>query len=141
MDKRTIYQEIILSNSSKPSHKAAENTKSQHNLLCQVATCSDEFIIHFDFSNGIITNVTFSGQGCAISTAAINLLCSYLENKTKEEALLIIENYKALLHGEKYDTNLLQDLIAFENVNKHLNRVTCALVGANALKDFLENHG
>lgn len=104
----------------------------------KINTCSDEFNIFLKLNNNIIENILFNGQGCSISTAALNLIGTYLIGMTKKEALLFINKYFMFVNGEKVDELKLDKLVVFANVHTHLNRKECALLGANYIKKILE---
>ncbi len=141
MDKSLIYRSIIVDNSTKPNKFVSEEPKGYFKKLAFSSTCSDEFVVHLQVIERVVADAVFTGKGCAISTAALNIICSSIINKSVEGALKIIDNYRSFVRGEEFDKALLGDLVAFENVSKHLNRVQCALLGANTLKEILRgNH-
>ena len=55
-----------------------------------------------------------------------------------EEARVIIDNYIAMLHGNEYDEELLEEANAFVNTGKQANRIKCATLSWNGLKDILD---
>ena len=60
-----------------------------------------------------------------------------LKDKSVEEAKVIIDNYIAMLHGEEYDEELLEEANAFVNTSKQANRIKCATLSWIGLKDIL----
>ena len=61
-----------------------------------------------------------------------------LKDKSVEEARVIIDNYIAMLHGNEYDEELLEEANAFVNTGKQANRIKCATLSWNGLKDILD---
>ena len=63
-----------------------------------------------------------------------------LKDKSVDEAKIIIENYLAMLHGENYDEEVLEEANAFVNTSKQANRIKCATLSWNGLKDILDKN-
>jgi nitrogen fixation NifU-like protein len=61
-----------------------------------------------------------------------------LKGKTVSEAQNIIDNYLAMLHGESYDEEVLQEANAFVNTSKQANRIKCATLSWNGIKNILD---
>ena len=61
-----------------------------------------------------------------------------LKDKTIDEARVIIDNYLAMLHGQDYDEELLEEANAFVNTGKQANRIKCATLSWNGLKNILD---
>ena len=142
MDKKELYRSIITSNATKP-HKMTIDLGSDHIVKKTKSTsCSDEYDVAIKIENNKIVSAKFKGHGCSISKSSLNLICSYIEDKSIDEAIKLIMNYKAMITGNEYKEDELEDLIAFENVHQYLNRVGCASMGATAILQILEeNHG
>jgi nitrogen fixation NifU-like protein len=138
MDRRRINRTIIMQNYLHPTHSTKTEPIGYKKKLSTISTCADKFIIFVKIEDNKIEDILFTGEGCAISTASLNLMAAYLINKTKEEAIKYIENYRDFLMGINSDKNNLKDLIVFENINVHLNRVNCGLIGPNNILKILE---
>lgn len=141
MDKKELYRSIITSNATKP-HKMVSKLEDSHIIKKTKSTsCSDEYDVAIKIDDDKVVSASFKGHGCSISKSSLNLICSYIENKNIDEAIKLIMNYKAMITGNKYKEDELEDLVAFENVHQYLNRVGCASMGANAILKILEeNH-
>ena len=61
-----------------------------------------------------------------------------LAGKTVEEAKEIIRNYFDMVDGKEYDPELLQEALVMRNVHKQANRIKCATIGWNAMKQMIE---
>ena len=59
--------------------------------------------------------------------------------KTIEEAREIIKNYLAMINHEEYDEELLEEANVFQNTYKQANRIKCATIGWNGLKQMLDD--
>lgn len=136
----SLLRSIIMHHYEKPSQKV-ENINDidfQNSYQNKSSTCIDDITVYIDVQDKIIKNIYFSGLGCAISTASTNIMSSYLVDKTIEEANLIIDNYIDMTLGKEYNEDMLGELIALYNVNNQSNRIKCAQIGINAIKECLK---
>lgn len=118
---------------SKPSNEYLEfNNNSE--------SCIDNITIYLKINNGVIQDACFSGIGCAISTASSDIFCSILKNKTIENAFSIIDNYFKMINNDVYSEQALLDLNVFSNVHKQANRIKCALISCDAIKNILSGN-
>lgn len=136
----SLLRSIIMHHYEKPSQKV-ENINDidfQNSYQNKSSTCIDDITVYIDVQDKIIKNIYFSGLGCAISTASTNIMSSYLVDKTIQEANLIIDNYIDMTLGKEYNEDMLGELIALYNVNNQSNRIKCAQIGINAIKECLK---
>jgi len=139
-DLSDLYQEIILDHNKRPRNfrKIDQPTHfaEGHNPLC-----GDELSIFLDVQNEKIDDVSFDGQGCAISKASASLMTARLKGKTVEEAREVISEVRKLLIGPEEsepDFETLGDIAALEGVKKFAVRVKCATLAWHALEAALE---
>src|SRR5438067_10979306 len=85
MDLRELYQDIILDHGRHPRNFHALEHPTHlargHNPLC-----GDRVTMYLALDGDRISDVSFEGRGCAISTAAASLMTEVLKGKTVEEA-------------------------------------------------------
>ena len=62
----------------------------------------------------------------------------FFKGKTKEEALKIIDNYEKMINEEEYDKDLLEELLAYEDIYKQPARKKCATLAILGIKDLIE---
>lgn len=136
----SILRSIIMHHYEKPSQKVdnLENLVFQESYQNKSSTCIDDITVYLTVNDNKIENINFSGLGCAISTASTNIMSSYLIGKTIDEANEIIENYLSMTIGKQYNEDMLDELIALYNVNNQSNRIKCAQIGVNAIKECLK---
>lgn len=136
----SLLRSIIMHHYEKPSQKV-ENINDidfQNSYQNKSSTCIDDITVYIDVQDNLIKNIYFSGLGCAISTASTNIMSTYLVDKTIQEANLIIDNYINMTLGKEYNEDMLGELIALYNVNNQSNRIKCAQIGINAIKECLK---
>ena len=133
-----LYQEIILDHSKRPRNcraMADANYRADgHNPLC-----GDRLRLYLKVEDERVTDASFEGSGCAISTAAASLMTENLKGKTRGEALALLERFHELLTT---DTPLQRDLgklVVFCGVRDYPARVKCATLAWHTLKSALAN--
>jgi nitrogen fixation protein NifU and related proteins len=89
-DVMDVYHEIILDHYRNPRNqgwiKDVVSDESLHQVPIGNASCGDMFEISLRAKNGVITEVKWRGQGCAVSTASLSLVSEWLPGKTVEDA-------------------------------------------------------
>jgi len=84
-----------------------------------------------------IKQITFVGQGCAISTASASILTQELSGLTIEQGLKITHDFKETILGQRDDCDLSQRLQTLANVKKYPSRIKCATLAWYAFSDAL----
>lgn len=138
-----LYQEIILDHNKRPRNfgKMKEYTCDNEGLN---PLCGDEVHIFLNIKEGVIKDISFTGQGCAISRASASLMSIYLKGKTIEEA----KQFEALVNKSltqevvlnDAEFQALEDLLALSGVRKFPARIKCATLPWHALSKCLETH-
>lgn len=123
MDIRDLYRELIIDHNKNPKNFGALKGTDFHaegiNPLC-----GDKYEVFMKMKAGKISEIVFSGSGCAISKSSASMMTESLKGKNKKEALHLFENFRALLAGDfKGD---LGKLSVFRGVHDYPSRVKCA---------------
>lgn len=126
-DLRELYQEIILDHNKRPRNRGklpqANREAEGHNPLC-----GDQVKVTLITENGLVSDIAFEGQGCAISTASASLMTEAVKGRTVEEAEGIFREFQQMVTetGEASDHSSLGDLEVFQGVREHPVRIKCA---------------
>jgi nitrogen fixation NifU-like protein len=87
-----------------------------------------------------ITDVRFTGHGCAISKASASLMTAAVKGKTRAEAEALFERFHTLVLGKDADAGKdLGQLVVFSGVSRFPVRVKCASLAWHTLKAALES--
>ena len=89
-----LRSEIILDNYQDPYNKGLVDDKSYIKVNQSSDNCIDNLDFMLKVSDGIITDIRFDGEACAISTSATSIMIRSLIGKSLEDAKNIISNYK-----------------------------------------------
>lgn len=101
-------------------------------------SCIDEINLMVKIENGVIVDVRFDGEACAICTSSSSIMIDTLIGKTEEEALEIINNFENMIEEKEYDKDLLEQAVVYDEIYKQPNRKKCALLpwwGINKIID------
>jgi nitrogen fixation NifU-like protein len=131
-----LYQEIILDHSKRPRNchtmDDANRQAEGYNPLC-----GDKLKLFVKIENDIVTDASFVGSGCAISTASASLMTESLKGKKREEALKLLDKFHELLTTDTPVSNDLGKLVVFCGVRDYPARVKCATLAWHTLKSAL----
>jgi len=135
-----LYQEIILDHNRRPRNfRAMEN--STHSAEGHNPLCGDEVTVFLHLNGETIEDVSFNGQGCAISKASASLMTARLKGKTLTEVRGIVDQVRSLLTATVEpdpDLEQLGDIAALSGVRKFAVRVKCATLPWHTLEAALE---
>lgn len=140
---RELYQEVILDHNKSPRNYREMEDPTQdaegYNPLC-----GDTVHIYLKVNDGIVTDVSFKGSGCAISKASASLMTAEIKGKTKEEAEKIFKNFHDMITGnlgENPDMDKLGKLAVFSGVQEFPVRVKCATLAWHTMNSALNKNG
>lgn len=131
-------REIILDNYQNPMHKGLVDDDGYILKNTNNDSCIDNIDMMMKVEDGIIKDIVFDGEACAICTSATSIIIRNLIGKSEEEAKKIIKNYQNMINEEEYDRNLLGELNVYDTVYKQPNRKTCALLPSKAVINILK---
>ena len=134
----TLKREIILENYENPNNRGLVEDDKYIKINTNNESCIDNLDIMYKIENGVITDIRFDGEACAISTSATSIMISSLIGKNKEEALAILDNYDKMIDNEEYDSDLLGELTVYSDISKQPSRRRCALLPFESLRKIIE---
>ncbi len=138
---KELYQQVILDHNKSPKNFRVIENATRHaegyNPLC-----GDRIDVYMNITDGVVDDISFKGEGCAISKASASLMTSVLKGKRKEEAEKLFEKFHDLVTGklgEKPDTDELGKLAVFAGVQEFPVRVKCASLAWHTMINALNN--
>lgn len=135
-----LKRELILDNFNYPNNKGLTNDPTYIKKSDKNPSCIDHFDIELKIEDGIVKDIRFDGEACAIATSSLSIAIHRFIGKSKEEVLNIIDNYKKMVNEEEYDKTILEDLLAFDEIWMQESRKTCATLGINIIEDIIKNN-
>ncbi len=133
-----LYGEVIKDHSKRPRNfhdmPDADRFANGYNPLC-----GDKLELFLKMEGDIVKEASFTGAGCAISTASASLMTESLKGKTRQQALALLDKFHTLLTTDAQAAQDLGKLKVFCGVRDYPARVKCATLAWHTLKSALEN--
>jgi nitrogen fixation NifU-like protein len=144
MELRELYQEIILDHGKNPRNKGKcegyTNDAKAHNPLC-----GDKVHIYLKINNErLIEDLSFEGEGCAISLASASILTEVTKGKDLTFIKKISEDFLNMIKNKTKITlnSLTEDQVttiaSLSGVQEFPMRVKCATMAWHALLSAVE---
>lgn len=133
-----IRREIILDNYQNPKNRGLVQDSSYVTLNTNNESCIDNLDIQYKINNGVIEDIRFDGDACAISTSATSIMINSLIGKTKDEALELLNEYENMLDEKEYNAEILGEFNVYDEIYKQPNRRKCAFLPFESLKKIID---
>ena len=128
-----LYQEVILDHNRRPRNfrvlDGARHAEGFNPL------CGDRLSVYVRLDDGVISDVSFQGSGCAISKASASLMTESLKGKSIAEAAALFDRFHDMITappGSPVDQ--LGKLTALAGVREFPVRVKCASLAWHTLR-------
>lgn len=137
-----IYNELIMEHAvSSPYKKTLDNYDLEE--MGHNPSCGDEIklFIKLNKDKTIVEDISFIGNGCAISQSSTSIMIETLKGKKIEEVKEIINIFEKMIKREELtneEINKLGGSKIFENIKNMPQRVKCALLSWKTLEDILK---
>ncbi len=136
---RELYQEVILDHCRRPRNFgpcATANRKARGNN----PLCGDRMTVHLSVADGVVADVSFEGNGCAISIASASLMTEAIKGRTADEVRALFDRFHHLVTVDDADAGALDKLAVFAGVREFPVRVKCATLAWHTLAAALDGN-
>ena len=145
MNLKELYQEIILDHGKNPRNlRKTENFNKDakgHNPLC-----GDKVHVYLKLNeNKQVEDISFEGQGCAISMASASIMTDLVRGKEEKEVKEIVNDFLEMIKEKNQLNNkiLHEDektkLMCLSGVKNYPMRVKCATLSWHTLTSAINN--
>jgi nitrogen fixation NifU-like protein len=145
MNLKELYQEIILEHGKNPRNlRKTENFNKDakgHNPLC-----GDKVHVYLKLDeNKKVVDISFEGEGCAISMASASIMTDLVRGKEEKEVKDIVEDFLEMIKEKSQldSKNLKEDektkLMCLSGVKQYPMRVKCATLSWHTLTAAIDN--
>ena len=145
MNLKELYQEIILDHGKNPRNlRRTENFNKDakgHNPLC-----GDKVHIYLKLNeNKKIEDISFEGQGCAISMASASIMTDLVKGTEEHEVKEIVNDFLDMIkEKDELSNNILHKddktkLMCLSGVKQYPMRVKCATLSWHTLTSAIDN--
>ena len=144
MDIKELYQEIILDHGKNPRNlRRAENFNKDakgHNPLC-----GDKVHVYLKLNESKkVEDISFEGQGCAISMASASIMTDLVKGKEEFEVKEIVNDFLDMIkEKDQLNSNILNEddktkLMCLSGVKQYPMRVKCATLSWHTLTTAID---
>lgn len=139
-DLRELYQEVIIDHNRNPrNHHAMDcptNCANGFNPLC-----GDKLTVYMQIADNVIQDISFVGNGCAISQASASLMTDALKGQTIAVARDIFKKFHNMVTGDGSNVTLeIDKLNVLAGVCEFPARVKCATLAWHTMDAALANN-
>ena len=144
MNLKELYQEIILDHGKNPRNlRRTENFNKDakgHNPLC-----GDKVHVYLKLNeNKKVEDISFEGQGCAISMASASIMTDLVKGKEEPEVKEIVNDFLEMIkEKDQLNSNILNEddrtkLMCLSGVKQYPMRVKCATLSWHTLTTAID---
>ena len=144
MDLKQLYQDIILEHGKSPRNLGKCEGYS-HEAKGYNPLCGDKVHVYLKIDTGKkVENLTFEGDGCAISLASASIMTELVNGKSFDEAKEIMNAFLDMIKktSEIQSNHLDEDqktkLMSLSGVKQFPMRVKCATLSWHTLNSAIE---
>ena len=145
MNLKELYQEIILDHGKNPRNlRKTDNFNKDakgYNPLC-----GDKVHVYLKLNeNKKVEDISFEGQGCAISMASASIMTDLVKGKEEYEVKEIVKDFLEMIkEKDQLNNKILKDdektkLMCLSGVKQYPMRVKCATLSWHTLTSALNN--
>lgn len=135
-----VRREILLDHYQNPKNKENIEDERYIKVNSNNESCIDNIDLFILIEEGIIKDIKFEGEACAISTSSTSIMITNLIGKTIEEAKEYIRNFDAMVNEREYKEELLNEGIVYNEIYKQGNRKHCAMLPYIGIRKVLEEY-
>ncbi len=118
----SIYQDIVLDHYRSPRNRG-ELPPPKKSARVSNPLCGDVLAMDVYVRDGVVQDVRFDGDGCAISVASASLLTEYAKGKSVSDVLAMTK----------------EDIIALVGIEVSPSRLKCVLIALESLQKALQS--
>ena len=144
MDLKQLYQDIILEHGKSPRN-LGKCKEYNHEAKGYNPLCGDKVHVYLKLDNGQkVENLTFEGDGCAISLASASIMTELVKGKSFKDAKEIMKEFLNMvkntseIKSNHLDENQKTKLMSLSGVKQFPMRVKCATLSWHTLNSAME---
>ena len=144
MDLKQLYQDIILEHGKSPRN-LGKCKEYSHEAKGYNPLCGDKVHVYLKLDNEKkVENLTFEGEGCAISLASASIMTESVKGRTFDEAKDIMKAFLSMIkNNSELQSEYLSDdqktkLMSLSGVKQFPMRVKCATLSWHTLNSAIK---
>lgn len=125
-DLRDLYQEVIFDHNRNPRN-FREMDDADRRIDGFNPLCGDRMTLFLKLKDHKVSDASFQGQGCAISTASASIMTEMVKGLSEEEAHALFKKFHSLVTtDEEVALDTLGKMAVLAGVREYPARVKCA---------------
>ncbi|RMH62048.1 MAG: SUF system NifU family Fe-S cluster assembly protein [Zetaproteobacteria bacterium] len=136
-DLRDLYQQVIVDHNKHPRN-FGKLSRYNHEADGYNPLCGDRLHVYLDIdASGRIADVSFEGEGCAISMASASLMTEAMKGRSVEEMREVFDAFQRMVTDDLDalpDEERLGKLTVLAGVREFPSRIKCATLCWHTLK-------
>ncbi|MBE2278951.1 MAG: SUF system NifU family Fe-S cluster assembly protein [Ignavibacteriaceae bacterium] len=137
---REIYQQVILDHNKSPQNfRVIENPTNYSEGFNPL--CGDHIHIYMNIVDGKVEDISFQGNGCAISKSSASIMTTIIKGKSREDAEKYFQKFHDMVTGVETtpeEEESLGKLLVFQGVREFPARVKCASLAWHTMHSAIE---
>lgn len=140
METRNFYNEILTEHNMRPEYKH-EIENPDYVLEGVNPSCGDDITINLKVTDGIISDGSFTGQGCAVSQASADIMMGLIIGKKVEDAMKLADIFFRMIKQEASEEEIdsLEEASALRDISHMPARVKCAVLSWHTLEEIFKD--
>jgi nitrogen fixation NifU-like protein len=135
-DLQELYQEVILDHNRRPRNfRMLEGGRKAEGFN---PLCGDRLTVYLRIDDGVITDASFEGSGCAISKASASMMTESVKGKTTADADALFARFQQMITSPDGPSDHLGKLTALAGVRRFPIRVKCASLPWHTLRAAID---
>ena len=137
----SVYGDILNEHNLRPVHRGNIDDPTIR-LEGKNPTCGDDIYLELKVGDdGTIEDGAFSGAGCAISQASVDIMLDMIIGESKERALELCGKFMGMIHGKASEADLdeLDEAAVLKDISHMPARVKCAVLGWHTMEEMIKN--
>lgn len=138
-DESNLFRQMIMDHYHNPRNKGLVGDLSYETVHLKNPSCGDDITVQVCINDkDKLLDCRHMGTGCAICCSSGSMMSELLIDKTVEEAVELIRQFKQMVSGEVFDEEALEECVSLQGVTRVPPRINCALLAWKAMEAALQ---
>ena len=93
-----IYTTLIMEE-SRSQHNKGDLENPDYKELGHNPSCGDEITLQIKLDGDVLKDLSYTGEGCAISQASTSIMIDTVRGKTRDEAVHLADTFIGMING------------------------------------------
>ena len=115
-----LRRSIILEHYQNPKNRGLTDEEGYMRVNTNNDSCIDEIDLMIKIEDGIIKDIKFDGEACAICTSSTSIMIDTLIGKTIDEVIDIYQNFSNMIDEKEYNKQLFMMIYINNQIEKNV---------------------